>query len=97
MERGGGDGADDYTCIISHPCRENGTRPMSAFRRQVSYFSLFLLCYGNSIWLSRWPLSRPFGHELARGTKKPWDSFTQFGQREGVVSTVNLGLEEAIV
>ena len=33
-------------------------------------FPLFLLSHGNSIWLPRWPLSRPIGHELARGTKK---------------------------
>ena len=32
--------------------------------------SLFFLSYGNSIWLPRWPLSRPMGHELAWGTKK---------------------------
>ena len=29
-------------------------------------FPLFLLSYGNSIWLPRWPLSRPMGHELTR-------------------------------
>ena len=33
-------------------------------------FPLFLLSKGNSIWLPRWPKSKPMGHELARGTKK---------------------------
>ena len=33
-------------------------------------FPLFLLSKGNSIWLPRWPKSKPMGHELAWGTKK---------------------------
>ena len=33
-------------------------------------FPLFLVSKGNSIWLPRWPKSKPMGHELARGTKK---------------------------